>query len=189
MAVQIAPVRKQVKRWTYEEYRALPEDGTRYEVIEGELLMTPAPTTDHQGVSANLQFILESYIRANHWGKLFAAPVEVYLGDEDFVQPDLVCVAQANRHIITKKNITGVPDLVVEILSPSTARNDRILKMNAYARHQVPHYWIVDPEAKTLEAFEWEKGAYRLVAARAEEETFQPALFPNLTISLADLWK
>ncbi|OGO38141.1 MAG: hypothetical protein A2Z03_06450 [Chloroflexi bacterium RBG_16_56_8] len=189
MAVQIAPVRRQVKHWTYEEYRALPEDGNRYEVVEGELLMTAAPLIDHQRVSANLQFILETYIRANSWGTLFDAPVELYLDEKSFVEPDIVCVAQAHRGIIKKKNITGVPDLIVEILSPSTARYDRVIKMNAYARHQVPHYWIVDPEAKTLEAFEWEKGTYRLVAARAEEETFQPALFPSLTISLADLWK
>jgi len=189
MAVQLAPALKTTTRITYEQYRALPEDGYRYEVIEGELLMTAAPLIKHQRVSGNLQFILETYIRANNWGQLFAAPVEVYLGEEDFAQPDLVCVSRARLGIIMEKNIVGAPDLIVEILSPGTARIDRVSKMNAYARHRVPHYWMVDPAERTFEAFEWENGAYRLVAALAEDETFQPTLFPALTIRLAELWE
>ena len=189
MAVQTPVIRKTGTRLTYEQYRALPEDGNRYEVVQGELLMTAAPRIDHQRVSANLQFILESYIRANNWGKLFDAPVEVYLGEEDIVQPDLVCVSREHEQIIAEKNITGAPDLIVEILSPSTARYDRVLKANMYARHRVPHYWVVDAEARTLEAFEWDNGHYRLIAAHAEDEKFQPSLFPNLTISLTELWK
>ncbi len=189
MAVQVSPVPKTKTRITYEQYRALPEDGKRYEVIAGELIMTAAPLIDHQRISRNLQFVLETYIRANNWGEMFNAPVELYLSEEDFVEPDLICVSRARHKIITDKNIKGAPDLIVEILSPSTTRYDRVLKMNTYARHQVPHYWIVDPAAHTLEAFELEKGNYRLVAAHAEDENFQPVLFPNLTISLAELWK
>ncbi len=189
MAIQIGPPTEKKKHVTYEEYRALPEDGNRYEVVEGELLITAAPVINHQRVSGNLQFILETYIRAKDWGELFDAPVEVYLGDRDFVQPDLVCISRARQEIIKEKNIVGAPDLVVEILSPSTTRADRVLKAKTYARHQVPHYWIVDPAARTLEAFEWTDGTYRLSAAHAEDETFQPTLFPNLTIALADLWK
>lgn len=188
MAIQISPVVKTKKRISYAEYRALPEDGNRYEVIGGELLMTAAPFLNHQRVSKNLQFLLETYIRTNNWGELFNAPVEVYLGEEEFLQPDLVCISQARLGMLRDKNIHGAPDLVVEILSPSTARYDRVLKMNAYAKHQVEHYWIIDPDARTLEAFELEKGAYRLIAARSEEETFQPSLFPNLTIALSELW-
>ena len=189
MAIQIPQVLKTKTKISYEEYRALPEDGNRYEVIGGELIMTAAPLIDHQRISANLQFILETYIRANKWGKLFDAPVEVFLGEEEVVQPDIVCISKGRLQTIARKNIMGAPDLVVEILSPSTARYDRVLKMNAYAKHQVPHYWIVDPDARTLEAFELEKGAYRLGAAHAEDETFQPSLFPNLTISLSELWQ
>ncbi len=174
---------------TYEQYRALPEDGNRYQVIEGELHMTAAPLVSHQQISGNLQFILESYVREHDWGKVFAAPIEIYLGEKDFVQPDLVCVAKSRLEIVKEKNIVGAPDLVIEILSPSTVKVDRVLKMNTYARHRVPHYWIVDPAAQTLEAFEWENGSYRLSAAHAEEEEFQPALFPGMTIHLAELWK
>ncbi len=189
MAIQTAlPIEKK-RHVTYEEYRALPEDGNLYSVVEGELLVTAAPLIDHQRVSRNLQFILETYIRSHNWGRLFAAPVEVYLGAEDFVQPDLVCISLAHQPMIKEKNIEGAPDLIVEILSPTTARYDRVLKAKAYARHQVPHYWIIDPAAQTVEAFEWENGTFRLAAAHAESETFEPALFSGLKISLGDLWK
>jgi len=88
---------------SYEEYRALPDDGNRYEVIGGELLMTAAPLVDHQNISANLQFILDTYIRANKWGKLFNAPVEVFLGEEEFVQPDIICISKARLQMIARK--------------------------------------------------------------------------------------
>ena len=189
MVAHTAPIQKLSTRLDYEQYRALPENGNRLEVIEGELQMTAAPLVSHQRISGNLQFILESHVRANDWGKVFAAPIEIYLSDQDFVQPDLVCIAKARLEIIQDKNIVGAPDLVVEILSPSTARTDRVVKMNTYARHQVPHYWIVDPAAQTLEASEWAQGAYRLIAARAEAEEWQPTLFPGLMIHLAELWK
>jgi Uma2 family endonuclease len=189
MVVQTAPTTKLATRLTYEQYRALPENGNRYEVVQGELLMTAAPLVSHQRILRNLFSILDKHIAAKDWGEVFFAPIEIYLGDEDFVQPDLVCVAKSRLEIVKEKNIVGAPDLVVEILSPSTARTDRVLKMNTYARHHVPHYWIVDPAAQTLEAFEWDQGAYRLSAARSEEEVFAPTLFPDLTIHLAELWK
>ncbi len=189
MSVQTAPPALKNKHVTYEEYRALPEDGKLYSVVEGELFVTAAPLIDRQRASGNLQFILETYIRAQRWGRLFAAPVEVYLGPEDFVQPDLVCISRDRETIIKEWNIEGAPDLIGEILSPTTARYDRVSKAKAYARHQVLNYWLVDPAAHTLEAFEWENGTYRLAAAQAEDESFEPALFPNLKISLGDLWK
>jgi len=189
MVVQTAPTPKLATRLTYEQYRALPENGNRYEVVQGELLMTAAPLVSHQRILRNLFSMLDKYVAAKNWGEVFFAPIEIYLGNEDFVQPDLVCVAKARLEIVKEKNIVGAPDLVVEILSPSTARTDRVLKMNTYARHRVPHYWIVDPAAQTLEAFEWANDAYRLIAARSEAEDFAPTLFPDLTIHLAELWK
>ncbi|MBI3914154.1 MAG: Uma2 family endonuclease [Chloroflexi bacterium] len=188
MAIQtLLPVK--AKRITYAEYRALPEDGNRYEVIQGGLIVTAAPKVEHQNVSANLQFVLETWLRANDWGKLFDAPIEVYLGAEDFIQPDLVCVSKARKSIIKENNIAGVPDLVVEILSFSTARYDRIHKANTFARHGVPHYWMLDPAPHTLEAFELEIGVYKLAAALSEDDVFEPTLFPRLKIPLGDLWK
>ncbi len=186
MAVEIAPPKTHV---TYEEYRALPEDGKRYEVIDGELVMTAAPRIVHQRILRNLLRIVDDYIQKHNWGEVLFSPVEVYLDEENFVEPDLVCVSREHQEIITENNIKGAPDLIVEILSPSTARYDRVRKLRVYAQHRVPHYWIVSPNDKTLEAFELENGAYKLVAALEENESFQPSLFPDLTISLADLWK
>ncbi len=186
--VQTLPAPK-IKRLTYAEYRALPENGNRYEVIQGELIMTAAPMVDHQHVSKCLFRVLDRWTQANDWGEIYYAPVEVYLGDEDFLQPDLVGISKARVGIVTDKNIVGVPDLVVEILSFSTARYDRIHKANAFARHGVPHYWILDPAPHTLEAFELEKGKYRLVSAQSEDDVFEPTLFPGLNIPLGDLWK
>ncbi|MBI5652126.1 MAG: Uma2 family endonuclease [Chloroflexi bacterium] len=94
-----------------------------------------------------------------------------------------------HKNSITEKNIAGAPDLIVEILSPNTARYDRVTKAKLYARYRVPHYWIVDPIALTLEAFALEGATYRLVAAGAADETYQPALFPGLTITLTEVWQ
>ncbi|MBI5034442.1 MAG: Uma2 family endonuclease [Chloroflexi bacterium] len=189
MDVRTRAIQKFTSPMTYEPYRALPEDGNRYQVIEGELHMIGAPRVNHQRILHKLVTILDKYIAEGDWGELFIAPIEVYLDEHNFLLPDLVCVAKARLDIVQDKGIVGAPDLVIEVLSPSTVRVDRVLKMNTYARHQVPHYWIVDPAAQTLEAFEWENGAYRLIAAHAEAEDFQPALFSELTIHLAELWK
>lgn len=189
MSIQtVRPIDK-ATHLTYEGYRTLPDDGNRYEVVRGELVMTATPLVEHQRVSRNLQFILDRFIRANDWGELFSAPIEVYLGEEDFVQPDLVCVSRTRREIVKEKNIVGAPDLIVEILSPTTTRADRVSKAKLFARRQVQNYWIVDPAAQTQEAFHWEDGTYRLVCAAAEDDTYQPSLFANLTISLSELWR
>src|SRR5260221_12956318 len=128
MAVQLAPVVVKPKPITYEEYRALPEDGMRYEVIEGELYMTAAPVLNHQRVLRTLLGMLNQYIEAKKWGEVFPAPVELYLDKKSFVEPDIVAVSNAKRAILYEKNIKGTPDLVVEILSPATARIDRVRK-------------------------------------------------------------
>jgi len=188
MAVQTLPAQK-TKPLTYEEYRALPEDGNRYEVVGGGLIMTAAPMVDHQHVLKRLFRVLDRWAQANNWGEIYFAPIEVYLGEEDFLQPDLVGVSKARLGIVKEKNIVGTPDLIVEILSFSTARYDRIHKANTFAKHGVPHYWILDPAPHTLEAFELEKGKYRLVFAQSEDDGFEPTLFPGLKIPLGELWK
>ena len=150
--------------------------------------MTAAPPINHQRIAGNLFFILKGYSRAHKWGEVLLAPVEVYLDEKNFVEPDLVCVAHEHLGIIKENNIVGAPDLLIEILSPSTARYDRVRKFRVYAVHGVLHYWIVNPEDRTLEAFELKNGAYQSVAALEENEAFQPSLFPDLTILLSELW-
>ncbi|MGH7791389.1 MAG: Uma2 family endonuclease, partial [Thermodesulfobacteriota bacterium] len=113
---------------TYEDYLLLPEDGNRYEILDGELNVTPAPTTKHQTISGNLFVILHRYVREQRAGKVFSAPVDVILDYSSIVQPDLIFVSKEREEIITEKNVQGAPDLVIEILSPNTVKIDRLRK-------------------------------------------------------------
>ncbi|NJM07259.1 Uma2 family endonuclease [Candidatus Gracilibacteria bacterium] len=147
--------------WTYADYAALPDDGLRYELIEGVLFMAPAPGTAHQGASARLLTYLMTHVEFAGLGRVFAAPIDVELAPETVVQPDVLVILQANRDIIAPSRIIGVPDLIVEIASPSTAGYDRREKQDAYAAAGVREYWIVDPAAQTVELLLLAEGAYR----------------------------
>jgi Uma2 family endonuclease len=136
---------------TYDDLRELPDDGNRYEIIGGELVMNPAPRRDHQEVVANLDWILQRFLRASGLGRAYTHPVDVYLGRHDIVQPDLIVITADRLGIYEPEGIVvAPPDVVVEILSPSTRGIDRIRKMALYARTGVPEYWIADPHRKTL---------------------------------------
>ena len=174
---------------TYEDYVCLPDDGKIYEILEGELEVTPAPIPRHQDVSRNMEWIVQQYVRREGAGKVYDAPIDVVLDEHNIVQPDILFISTPRLHIIGEKNIQGMPDLIVEILSPSTQRRDRVLKLKTYARHGLAHYWILDPEQETLEAFELEGSTYRLVEALSGKASFEPSLFPGLTIDLAEIWE
>lgn len=174
---------------TYADYCALPDDGLRYEILEGMLVAEPSPRTAHQRFSGNLFAALHGYIRGRRLGAVFAAPFEVILAEKSVVVPDLVFVTRERIGIITDRGVEGAPDLIVEILSPGTARRDRVAKLRLYARHGVRHYWLADPDARIVEAFELVEGAYMVVASLAGDETFEPALFPGLALSLGELWE
>jgi Uma2 family endonuclease len=173
---------------TYEDYCALPDDGLRYEIIEGALFAEPSPRPTHQEVAFRLATLLDAHVRTRGLGKVYIAPVDVILDRRAVMVPDLIFIARDRLGIVTERGVEGAPDLIVEILSPGTARRDRVAKRNEYARYGVRHYWLVDPEAKTLEALEFAEGAYRLLAAVVGEADFRPVLFPELTISLLELW-
>ncbi len=148
-------------RWTYADYAALPDDGQRYEVIDGVLFMTPAPNTGHQGASARIMAHLMNYVEFAGQGRVFAAPTDAELDPGTVVQPDIVVILNANLSIITSSRIVGAPDLVVEIASPSTAGYDRREKQDAYARAGISEYWVADPSAQTVELLVLDRGAYR----------------------------
>ncbi len=130
---------------TYEDYVCFPDDGKRHEIIDGDHYVNPAPSTYHQTVSRRIQFLLYQGIELENLGVVYNAPVDLQLGDFNIVQPDIVVVLKANEKIITPTKIKGTPDLVIEILSPSSAENDRKLKRSLYEKSSVPEYWIVDP--------------------------------------------
>lgn len=146
---------------TYEMYAEMPEDGHRYEIIDGVLkMMTPGATTNHQTISRELGFHLMSNCKNDYL--LFHAPLDVMLSPTNVVQPDLLMIHRSRLHLVTKRGVAGAPDLVVEILSPGSRKRDRMIKQDVYAEFGVPEYWIVDPETRTLEQYQLD-GASRLV--------------------------
>lgn len=173
---------------TYDDYRRLPNDRSRYEILDGELSVTPAPSTKHQRISSHLHRIVATHVVANQLGTIYAAPTDLILAATTVVQPDLIFIGNDRRHIITERAIEGPPNLLIEILSPTTHRTDRLTKAQLYAKHQVPHYWLVDPDQRSVEAYELVIDHYDLITSARDAEVFAPSLFPGLSIQLSDLW-
>ncbi|MBI4493630.1 MAG: Uma2 family endonuclease [Chloroflexi bacterium] len=165
-----------------------PEDEYRYEVIDGELYMTPSPSWGHQEVLGNLYLFVAGWVRQHRLGKVVEAPVGVVLDDENGVQPDLVYVSRERLGIISHRGVEGPPDLVVEVLSPSTEARDRGIKLRRYAAAGIPHYWIVDPEARTIESYRLGEQGYERAGIYGPGSSFHPELFPGLEIAIDDLW-
>lgn len=140
------------KKWTVEDYLKLGEE-VKCEILHGELIKTPAPLITHQRTVGLLYQKLVSYINTNKLGELFFAPVDVFFDQENVYQPDLVFVCSSKFSNIQEKGIIGTPDLVAEIISPSSSYIDRYSKKGKYEQFRVPEYWIVDPANKTLEIF------------------------------------
>jgi Uma2 family endonuclease len=145
---------------TYRDYAALPDNGQRYEIHDGELSLTPAPSLDHQIVLARLFSILYRHVEAQSLGLLLFAPVDVILADTTILQPDLVFLAHERRSAASRRGIEGAPTLAVEAISPSTAVTDRGVKRQLYAHHGVPYVWLVDIEARIVEAYVLRVGEY-----------------------------
>jgi len=138
----------------WEDVLRMPDDGNRYEFIGGRLYMTPAPVVRHQRVSKRLEMALTRILEHSGHGEVFRAPLLVeFPGTGDRVQPDILFVSKERRAIIGEKAVLGAPDLVVEILSPSTAHRDRGIKLDLYARRGVREYWIVDPEEDVVDVW------------------------------------
>lgn len=173
---------------TYEDYLKLPNDRNRYEILEGALIVTPAPTPFHQKVSRNLEFLLFSHIRKHKSGEILNAPIDVIFNEITVVQPDLVYLSREKGGILTGRGIEGAPDLIVEILSSSSLKYDRVSKFHAYARHGVEWYWIVNPDERTIEEYRLEEDQYKLSGAFVGSHKFRPGLFPDLEIDLSEVW-
>jgi Uma2 family endonuclease len=147
-------------RWTWAEYARLPESGsTRYEVIDDELVVTPSPTPQHQRIVRRLILALGSFVEDHNLGEIFPAPLDVVLAEGDYFEPDLLFVTKSRSDRYSDRGIEGPPDLVVEILSPSTAARDRGIKLDRYRLFGVPEYWIVDPDERRIEVWDLAGGA------------------------------
>ncbi|MTI94101.1 MAG: Uma2 family endonuclease [Firmicutes bacterium] len=169
----------------------LPEQpGYRYEILEGEPIKDPSPDVRHQRVSRRLQRVLEDYFwQVDPDGEVFNAPLDVTFADITVVQPDIFYVPGGGKEIIGETRIAGAPTLVVEILSPSTSRKDRVQKLQIYRRAGVRHYWLVDPEAKTLECFALKAGRYVMVASGMDTAVVRHPQFSGLTVDLSRIWQ
>ena len=173
---------------TYRDYEALPADGRRYELHDGELSVTAAPAPRHQLISGRLFIALSQHVQARGLGTVFYSPIDLILSDTSVVQPDLVYVRSDQPGAITGRGIEAPPALVVEILSPGTTHIDRGIKLQLYARHRVPHYWIVDPDARRIEAHALAGPGYHLAAALEGAEPRALPPFPDLALDPGSLW-
>lgn len=165
-----------------------PDDGNRYEIIDGELYVSPPPVTEHQSASGGLHWRIAAFLDEHPIGKVWAAPIGVKLDTGTGVQPDLVYVSQERLRIVSARGIEGAPDLVVEILSPSTRRLDLGVKLRRYQAAGIPHYWVVDPRRRTITTYSLVDGTYELTGSHGPGSIFRPALFPGLAIPVDTLW-
>ena len=174
-------------RLTYEDYCLLPNNGKRYEIIDGELSATPSPLRRHQKVLANLLYYLTRFVKEHDLGEVYPAPFDVVFSDFDVVEPDLLYISKARASIVTEKNVQGAPDLVVEILSENTAKIDRTTKLKLYARNGVWEYWMVDPESCSMEIYRLTSGGFELAAQMDSSQSLTSPLFPGFVLPLSKL--
>lgn len=173
---------------TAEEFFALPDDGKRYELLDGVVEEMTAPNPKHQRVVGRLLVLLVRALQESGRGEVFLAPYDIVLDVHTVLQPDLVFIANENAGIVNDKNVRGAPDFVVEVLSPSTRRKDVLRKSRLYARAGVPWYWIVDPEIDRVEFMQRDGGDYALAARFDAPAVAEPPGFPTVRIPLDALF-
>jgi Uma2 family endonuclease len=172
---------------TYDDLRQMPDDSNRYEVIGGELIVSPSPNRAHQKVSLRLTLLIAQYVADHRLGEVYVAPVDVRLSQHNAVQPDLLFIRQDRLGIYGPNGpVEGAPDLVVEIVSPSSRTMDRIRKAALYADSGVPEYWLVDPEKRDFQLLVLDQGQYEPVAA--EDGRFPSSVIPGLVVDPSALF-
>lgn len=171
---------------TYEDLVAFPEDNFRREIIDGELIVTPAPGRSHQDAVLELGARLLAYSK-DHGGKAYVAPRDVYLADDSVVEPDVMFVTATRLERDEERFIRGAPDLVVEVSSPSTRRIELVRKLELYQRFGVAEYWFVDLDADRIEVYRLEEGAYATPGLLQREEQLDSPQLPGFSIPVDDL--
>lgn len=177
------------KIWTADDYQLLSDD-IRYEIINGNLFMTPAPTSFHQIVCENIGFLLSSFVRKYKIGKVLYGPIDVYFGKKNVFQPDVLFVGKENNGIVVPKGIIGAPDLVVEVLSPSNSFSDLYSKKEVYEDFGVKEYWIADPGNRTLDIFYLDSnGKFAQHIFASEDGQITSKLLNGLVFDLSIVWQ
>ncbi len=172
---------------TYEDYRNTPDD-VRYEVHDGELIRMPSPNTQHQTIRMDIGTALYSFVTKRESGTVWPVLLDVVLTDTDIVQPDIMFISNECSHVLTEDNISGAPDLVIEILSPSTASIDRTFKRTLYERHGVNEYWMVDTSAKNITVLILGENGYELSGIYGEGQTLTSPTLPGFSLNIDDLF-
>ena len=184
---------REATRYTYADLADFPDDGLRREIIDGELYVSPSPALPHQVVIGNLHFLIRSYLVAHPIGRILLAPLDVVFSQFDVVEPDLLFVSHARRDILTYKNVSGSPDLAIEVLSPGSRRTDKTVKLRLYERFDVLEYWIVDPKRETVKVYRRATSgvAFQRVgeyASKTDDRLTTP-IFPGLTLELSSIFE
>ncbi len=167
-------------KWTYVDYAALPNNGLRYEVMDGVLLMAPSPNSAHQSVIMRLAAFFFQYVDSAGIGRAFVAPFDVELASNRVVQPDALVLLNKSLGKLTTSHIVGAPDLVVEVISPGTAVYDRLNKFDAYARAGVEEYWLVDPEVHSIEVLALQNRTYYSKGILRGSDTISSQVVPAI---------
>ncbi len=175
--------------YTYEDYARLPE-GAPYQLIGGELVMTPSPIPYHQRISKRIEFLIYEFAeKKKGLGEVLDAPVDVYFEEKETFQPDILFILKDRLNIVGEKKIEAAPDLIVEILSPSTAYYDLRHKKDVYARHCVKEYWIVDPIEKSIEIYENKEGEFILIIKAGNGKgKVSSKLLDGLTVDIEEIF-
>ncbi len=170
--------------WTYNTYATLPDNGQRYEIVNGVLVMAPSPDGPHQDAALRIAHYLLVHVEFAGLGKVRISPSDVELSPDNVYQPDVFVVLKAHLDRVYTKRVVGSPDLVVEIASPSTAVYDRLTKYETYARFGVPEYWIAKDDVRTIEVLVLENGKYRSLGIFSGQETLPSRIVPGLPVQI-----
>ncbi len=179
----------QARIWTYDDYMRMPDDGKRYEILDGELIELTSPNRQHQQILGRLFRVLSEYVENNVLGEVYIGPFDVRLSLINVIQPDVLFISTNNLRILDNDlNVQGAPDLCVEILSPSTRRRDLAQKRDIYARFGVREYWLVDPDAERVTVLTLDAGRY-VPWGEANGDAGVPSLvLPDLPVVAASLF-
>ncbi len=175
-------------RYTYKDY-LLIDDDKRYEILRGGLVMVPAPFTIHQGILESLGFIISKYVREKDSGKVFYAPTDVVLAEDTVVQPDMLFINKERLGIIKEVAIMGSPDLIVEIISPSSASYDTVEKRDIYEDYGVKEYWLVFPQEKVIEVLTLESNIYREFCKGRKTGVVKSKIIIGLEVDLKEVFE
>jgi len=176
-------------KYTYQDLLTTPDDHNRYEIFEGDLIVTPSPTPSHQKASFNLTLLLGEHSKKNNLGEVYYAPLDVVFDEETVIEPDILFISTGRLSIVDKQKVNGAPDLIIEILSPSTEERDRGFKFKRCAQEGVKEFWLVDPEKQVIEIYTLTAKGYELHGKYSGAQSVKSEILSGLEFPANEVWK